>query len=273
MKKSDIVRAKIFLCFAVLFIMALVSFGLYSFLTAIITFGDPDGWDGYTVANSFALGNGTEDNPYIIQDASEFIYFQQLIEGDNSEAYQSLYYSLGNDIDFNGNAIKPIGIVDGEEERFFAGHLNGEGHSLKNFKINQGVTIEDTTYYSLFTKTKDAFIDKLTIDNYRIEVEDSEANLVVSPFIGLNTVSNYLNVEEAHSTFQNIILHNFNIDFSKVTTTDHSIFAFMGDASYSIVHNIYLDGEITSNLKNQLLSFFGGEEKPEITNSNNAAKA
>ena len=265
MKKNLNIRTKIYLYFAALFILAVTSFGIYSFITSVYTLADPDGWDGYTVATSFSLGNGTKENPYIIKDASEYMYFKQLIEGDNSFAYSNLYYSLGNDIDFNQNAIKPIGIIEGEEERIFAGHFDGAGYSLKNFKIVEPVTFSEESYYSLFTKTKDASFERLTIDNYRIEVEDSENKIVVSPFIGINEVTD-IESGETLSVFQNIILLNFNIDFSKVTSADNYIYAFMRDANHSKVHNVYLDGEITSNLDNQTLSFFGGEELPDITN-------
>ena len=264
MDKNINMRKTLYLYFAALFVLAIISFALYSFISGVITLADPDGWDGYTVATSFSLGNGSKENPYIIQDASEYVYFQQLIEGENSSAYSSLYYTLGNDIDFNGNSIKPTGVIVDDEERIFTGYLDGAGHALKNFKINSPVVLGDKSYYSVFTKTKDASIERLTIDNYRIEVEDSESSIVVSPFIGLNEVT--VLEEIIPSNFSDIILHNFNIDFSKVTTPNHSIFAFMGDAKNSKIHNVYLDGEITSNLLDQTLEFFGGEELPEITN-------
>ena len=136
MEKSINVRKTVFLYFTALFVLAVISYSLYSFITAVITLSDPDGWDGYTVATSFALGNGSKENPYIIQDASEYVYFQQLIEGDNSNSYSNLYYKLGNDINFNGNAIKPIGVVLEDEEKIFTGNLDGAGYSLSNFKIN-----------------------------------------------------------------------------------------------------------------------------------------
>ncbi len=264
MEKSINVRKTVFLYFTALFVLAVISYSLYSFITAVITLSDPDGWDGYTVATSFALGNGSKENPYIIQDASEYVYFQQLIEGDNSKAYSSLYYKLGNDINFNGNAIKPTGVILEDEEKIFTGNLDGAGYSLSNFKINAPVVVDGKDYYSLFVKTKDATIERLIIDNYRIEVEDSDKTIVVSPFIGSNEVTV---TEEGVtlSSFTDIILHNFNIDFSKVTTENNSIFAFMGDAKNSKIHNVYLDGEITSNLLNQSLALIGGEI-PEVSN-------
>ena len=264
MEKSINVRKTVFLYFTALFVLAVISYSLYSFITAVITLSDPDGWDGYTVATSFALGNGSKENPYIIQDASEYVYFQQLIEGDNSNSYSNLYYKLGNDINFNGNAIKPIGVVLEDEEKIFTGNLDGAGYSLSNFKINAPAVVDGKDYYSLFVKTKDATIERLIIDNYRIEVEDSDKAIVVSPFVGSNEVTV---TEEGVtlSSFTDIILHNFNIDFSKVTTENNSIFAFMGDAKNSKIHNIYLDGEITSNLLNQSLALIGGEI-PEVSN-------
>ena len=261
---------KLYIYLVAAFFLAVFSFGIYALISRL-SLADSDAWDGVTIATEFSGGNGTAENPYIIRNAPEFMYFKNLIEGDNSEAYQGLYYVLGNDIDFGQNSIKPIGVFEGESERVFAGHFDGAGHSLHNFKIDSPTVVEDKAYYSLFTKTKDASIERIALDNYRIEVEDSEFEIITSPFIGMNEVTD-LESEEVVSIFQNIALKDFYIDYSKVTI-DSSIFAFMGDAKGSIVHNIYLDGEILGNQEDQALLFFGGEEKPEVTNFVNRVRA
>ena len=46
-------------------------------------------WDG-SVASSFSGGNGTSDNPYIINNGSELAYFFKLINGSNSSEYFKL---------------------------------------------------------------------------------------------------------------------------------------------------------------------------------------
>ena len=79
MKKKIVLQKKIFAYFVALFFLALFSFGIYSLVTALISLGEVKGWDGVTVATNFSLGNGSLENPYVIQDPSEFVYFKQLI--------------------------------------------------------------------------------------------------------------------------------------------------------------------------------------------------
>ncbi len=54
-------------------------------------------WDG-NVAVSFKSGDGTQENPYIISNASEFAYFSQSLQNDD---YEGKYVKLTNDIVIN----------------------------------------------------------------------------------------------------------------------------------------------------------------------------
>ena len=74
------------------FIITVLFLGLSFFTIKMVidkfSFGLDDGaWDGVSVANSFAGGNGSEENPYLITTPDEFIYFKTLIEGENSSFY------------------------------------------------------------------------------------------------------------------------------------------------------------------------------------------
>ena len=53
-------------------------------------------WDGVSVASSFSRGNGSEENPYVISNGEEFVYFKNLIEGANSDNYKDKYYFYTN---------------------------------------------------------------------------------------------------------------------------------------------------------------------------------
>lgn len=67
------------------------------------------------------LGDGTEANPFIIADVEAFINIR-----DNLSAF----YKLASDIDFNDETLIPIGT----STMPFKGSLDGDGHTLKNFK-------------------------------------------------------------------------------------------------------------------------------------------
>ena len=244
MKNIIIVRKKILLSFVAAFFLAVISFAIYSFIRANISFGELEGWDGVTVTE-FTKGNGSVDNPYLIEDASQFMYFKNAIEGDNSKTYEGLYFSLENDIDFNGKAITPIGVVVDDVERIFKGHFNGNGHKLTNFKINEATVIGDESYYSLFTKVENASFSSLEVANYTINCKESD-NIVVSPFIGKNIDIIDENVSDKTSNYYGVYLHDFYIDLSKINT-EVEISPFIKEANNVGIKKLIVVGEYNTN--------------------------
>lgn len=69
------------------------------------------------------LGEGTESNPFLISDVEGFNGIRNNL---------SAFYRLSSDIDFAGGMVTPIGT----QSMPFAGGLDGDGHIVKNFKIN-----------------------------------------------------------------------------------------------------------------------------------------
>ena len=64
-------------------------------------------WDG-TVASKYRSGSGTEVDPYIISNGSEFAYFAKQLEHTN---YSGVYFELGNDIVLNKGIFDYDGII------------------------------------------------------------------------------------------------------------------------------------------------------------------
>ena len=58
---------------------------------------DQNAWDGTTIAMSFAGGNGSKENPYLISNGEELVYFKTVLEQDNT-TYGNLSYELTSDI-------------------------------------------------------------------------------------------------------------------------------------------------------------------------------
>ena len=52
-------------------------------------------WDGQ-VAYYFKNGTGSEDDPYIIKDGSEFALLMQIMTEEDNSLYRSKYYALDN---------------------------------------------------------------------------------------------------------------------------------------------------------------------------------
>ena len=262
--KNGVLSKRLFIYFIAAFFLAFFSFAIYTLVSGGTSFGQMEGWDGVSVATGFAKGNGTEENPYVIQDAAEFIYFKRLIEGEESSFYHDKYYALEDDINFNGNSFTPIGVMDGEEERFFAGHLDGNGHALVNFRITEATTIGDKEYYSLFSKTDNAFISSLGLVNFRIVAHESKKEQVISSFIG-EVIGLESKKEEELSTemevaeiplYKNIYLREFYLDFSKASSEHSTVGVLIGNIDHqALVRNVFLHGEINSNHQFSSISF------------------
>ena len=238
-KNNRLMTKKLFLCFVAAFFLALFSFGIYSIISGGLSLAESDGWDGETIAVEFAKGNGNPDNPYLIQNAEEFMYFKQVIEGDSSDAYRGKNYLITADINLGGHEITPIGTVVGEDERYFQGTLDGNGHSLSNFKISEAAVIGEVPYYSLFAKTKNATITSLGVKDYQIYAGEVG---IASPFIGVSEVD-----EGIDSLIHNIYLEHFYFDVTSMNG-ENTVSAFIGQKSDNVrVWNIILDGEVQAN--------------------------
>jgi hypothetical protein len=64
-------------------------------------------WDG-TVASKYRRGSGTEIDPYVISNGSEFAYFAEQLNHTN---YDGVYFELGNDIVLNKGTFEYDGII------------------------------------------------------------------------------------------------------------------------------------------------------------------
>ena len=93
-------------------------------------------WDG-TVAENFAGGNGTAEDPYQIADGAQLAKLAQDVNGGNN--YAGTYFVLTADIVLNNtegweswestapaNSWTPIG----SDANPFTGTLDGDGHSV-----------------------------------------------------------------------------------------------------------------------------------------------
>jgi alpha-tubulin suppressor-like RCC1 family protein/subtilisin family serine protease len=98
-------------------------------------------WIG-SAASSFAGGDGSAGNPYKIATPEQLALLARnsrlLIAGGG--LYSSEYFELTNDIDLAGKEWVSIGWNDGDPSitysAYFLGHLNGNGHIIKN--MSQG---------------------------------------------------------------------------------------------------------------------------------------
>ena len=134
-------------------------------LTALMT---PQ-WDG-TVADSYAGGNGSETEPYLIANAAQLAYLGKQLEG--NRPYYDTYFKLTADIDLAGANWTPMGI-----KTAFGGYFDGSGHTIRNMNITASeLSTEYTTgyYYGLFAQVFVGGIRNLTVEDATINVTTSD---------------------------------------------------------------------------------------------------
>lgn len=80
------------------------------------------------IGNEFCGGDGTQENPFLISNASQF---SLITLGRDGRDGRDVYYQLTNDIDFNNQTVASLG----SDSNAFEGTLDGNGYSVKNIAI------------------------------------------------------------------------------------------------------------------------------------------
>lgn len=165
---------------------------------AVVIPASADAWDG-SAATAFAGGEGTAENPFVIETAAQFKYFADTVNA--GESYAGKYIVLGADIDLSDvpfTAIGAFNVVVGfnppaEEggeatpiyaNHFFKGTLDGQGHSI----VNVNVTVSGGSCYGLFTKVENAAFKNLTLD-IDLTAKVTANDTFIGAFIGGSTGS------------------------------------------------------------------------------------
>lgn len=118
-------------------------------------------------AEVFAGGDGTQENPYRVENAKQLLYFAEQVN--NGETYTGQYISLESDIDLKYKEWIPIGfgVEDPNEgySTYFDGNFNGNGHKIKNINIQR----ENMTGVGLFSViTENGLVENLEVTSGRV---------------------------------------------------------------------------------------------------------
>ena len=119
-----------------------------------------DTWDGTAVA--FNKGNGTEDDPWRIENAEQLAYLAQQVN--NGTDYRWVHFRLVSDLDLSGKEWTPIGI----NGKSFWGGFNGGGHTITGMTITG-----DRDYVGLFGECNNftvpsSYIKSVTVKGAKI---------------------------------------------------------------------------------------------------------
>ncbi len=123
-------------------------------------------WDG-TVADGFASGSGTEDDPYIITNGAELAL---LLDFDSTD----LYFELGNDIALSDTSAANW-YENAKEWPYisFYGNFDGKGYTVSGVCVNPETLDSEYENVGLFSYAEGATIMNLNVaDSYIVGVED-----------------------------------------------------------------------------------------------------
>ena len=133
----------------------------------VIIFAGYDGKKVTLVEEDVKTSNeGTKDAPYSVDSYDDFA---NLVKKDSDG-----YFKLVNDIDFNGKSVSPLF----SSSTPFAGHFDGNGKTIKNFKVadtdqdgnNKHVT-SSTQYYGFFGYIgANGIVENVTLDSFNVYV-------------------------------------------------------------------------------------------------------
>ncbi|MBO5200598.1 MAG: glycoside hydrolase family 16 protein [Clostridia bacterium] len=160
-------------------------------------------WDG-TVADAFAGGKGTEDDPYLISTADQLYLLANL----DREATHGKFYKLTNNIAisnvYDGWAnddpytwAEKKAYLDGfTYSSSFAGTLDGAGYTVSGIYYNNAITDGGTYAYGLIPfVTGDAVIKN-------IRVEDVNATVSGNAYVGAVAGAAHVTPEDADNPFK-----------------------------------------------------------------------
>lgn len=227
MTKNNVLKNKLFIYIVCALLLVVSGYALFlvvgNFSKADL---EVEKWDGESISSSFSSGNGSADNPFIINNGADLNYFRSLMSDDT---YNSLYYKLGNDIDLDNHLFTTIDT--------FKGNFDGDGYTIYNGLFN-GLEKEDSIYYGLFSTIDGGTVKNLNINKENIVLLETEKKYVIGTLSGKVINSNIFNVTVSES----------NIDLTKGNDNKNIVGGFIGEVSTSNnIHNVYLDIIINTN--------------------------
>lgn len=186
-------------------------------------------WDG-SVAEGFAGGTGTEEDPYQIATGSQLAYLASQVNSGTD--YKGIYFILTANINLNNVAWTPIG---NSLENAFSGNLDGRGYTISNLVIETQNIPQSINVYGLFGaeagKISNVYVDTVSV-NVTVPLVSGAVRGMVGGFAGY-----------ALGEIENCHLANLSMtcDRANEWTSIYWIGGFIGvlDADSSVESSIY----------------------------------
>lgn len=143
-------------------------------------------WDG-SIADSFAGGTGTADDPYQIANGAQLAYLAQFVNSGSNNDCVGEYFVLTADIDLNGQQWEAIG-KSGLNSADFSGTFDGQYHKIIN--LYHHYTGDDYTRNGLFGVVRGTLRNLLVIDADIVSNDDALNAGILADWLRNGTVEN-----------------------------------------------------------------------------------
>lgn len=171
-----------------------------------------DNWDYPTSKpqTPFGGGDGSWNNPYRIETAQHLANLSYMVN-EKGEDYQGKYFAMTNDINLSGqdtnlnwdggNMAAKKWIPIGNDDDYFEGVFDGQGHTIKGMAI---WTEEDDEYeyYGLFGKIKGGIVKNVNMYDCGIKDEYERSDARYGILCGVAEESVFTNCKVSKSTIK-----------------------------------------------------------------------
>lgn len=202
---------------------------------------------GLTKQNDKISGSGTKSNPYLIENAAQFKTFIDGVNSTDSSRYNTAYFELTNDIDFNGYTLDTIGDTLNVNE--FSGVFDGKNHTLSNFTLK-----DEKGLFGLFGHLAIAELKNLHLKTDLVSVPSSDNYNLIGSLVAYNIGSDIYNCTfEGSITVTNNLANNVLVHAGGLVGYMQS---YSNTYSTSITHS-YANCNIVSDGSTELTSVGG----------------
>lgn len=197
-------------------------------------------WEG-TTATNFDIGDGTQQNPYLISTGDELAYLANQVN--SGTTYEGVYFQIAADIDLNGKSWTPIG----NEDHSFRGIIDGAGHTIANAVISITSANNNIETYGIFGTigggTQETILKNMAFNNIVVDfnVTRTISSNSYGYKIGIVTGAMYNNAKIQNTTVKNSQINHDGLITARYSsgwnTTYYAPILFVGgiagDAVYS----------------------------------------
>lgn len=197
--------------------------------------------EGDLIATDYAGGKGTKDDPWLISNDLELAKLaHDVTSGKTKAMFAGEYFKLTKDINLNQGKWMPIGTWKcnkKDNDRYFAGKFDGDGHTISNMKIEWVNAENNEASWGLFGRlygtsasSEDTYasVTNLIIDNAHILKKKGTAPVGTS-VIKIGTVAGDMT---QFAEISNIIIRNSEITDNKETYSAPNSFRVGGVIGY-----------------------------------------